>query len=113
MSEQISQYLRISAPSSTAVKYTVSSSARRPAKAITVFRHTLRVVVAFYALLALVAKLELTFSAGLSFSTNIVLNLALFSGVLKVVIHSLEWWVLLVTSLLTVYVCIQRGHIGW
>lgn len=113
MSEQVSQYLRVSSPSSTAVKYTVSSSTREPTMVITVIKYALRVAVAFYAVLALIAKLELTFSAGLSFTTTILLKVSLLNGLLQAVLDSLEWWVVLVTSFFTLYLCVRRGNIGW
>lgn len=109
MADSTSQYLRVSSPSATAVKYTVSSRPNEPAKVVSAIRYVIRIVAVVCALLALIAKLEVhIFATGI----HTLLSLTLFGGILQSIIDGLEWWILLITSFLTLYLCIRRDHTG-
>lgn len=112
MSEHISQHLQISSPSSTAVDFTISSRTRKSAKAVTLVRHILRLIVASYTALATITKLQMTFSTGINQYVDYLLQASLLSSFLRLIIDSAPWWVLSVTSLLTLYLCVKRDYTG-
>jgi len=112
MSETTSQHLHISSPSNTAVIYTISSRTREPAKFVTILRHTFRIVVAFYTTLATVAKLQLTFASEIDQVVEQMLDVTLMQGFLRLIIDHAQWWVMCLTSLLTLYLCVKRDYTG-
>lgn len=112
MSEHISQHLQISSPSSTAVEFTISSRTRKSAKAVTLLRHALRLIVASYTFLATITKLQMTFSTGTNQYIDYLLQASLLNSFLRLIIDSAPWWVLSVTSLLTLYLCVKRDYTG-
>ena len=109
---EISQYLKITSPSSTAVQYTVSSRPAKPRLIVTALKHAFRLVVAFYTLLATIAKLQATFRLGVSPIVEEALDTTLLSNVLRFVIENVQWWILCTTSLITLYLCIRRDYTG-
>lgn len=114
MSEQISQHLHVSSPSQTAVKYTVSSRTRQPPIAVTVLKHILRVVIAFYAVLATTTKLQITSSNANEIHPYIQLCLqwTLMDQFFYSTIDKVEWWTVLATTALTLYLCMRRDYVG-
>lgn len=113
MDDQTSDHLRISSPSNTAVKYTISSRTREPAKFVVILRHALRIIVAFYTTLATIAKLQLTFAFEIDQTVEQLLDITLMSGFVRLVMDNAQWWVLCITSLLTLYLCVRRDYTGW
>lgn len=112
MSEDISQHLRVSLPSNTAVEFTISSRLKEPAKAIVLLRHALRLIIASYTALATIAKLQLTFSTGISQQIDDLLQASLLDSFLRLIIVNAAWWILSITSLLTLYLCVKRDYTG-
>ncbi len=113
MAEGTSEHLRVSSSSSTAVKYTVSSRTREPARLVTILRHIFRIVVAFYTILATIAKLHLTFSSEIDESIEMLLDVTFMHGYLQLIVDDTQWWALCITSLLTLYLCVKRDYTGW
>ena len=101
--EVTSQHLRISSPSSTAVRYTISSRANGPSKVVIFLRHVFRIVVAFYTALATTAKLQLTFASDIDPAVEELLQLTMLHGFLRPIIDNAQWWLLCITSLVTLY----------
>lgn len=112
MSEQTSQHLRITSPSDTAVRYTVSSRTKEPSGAIIFIRHAFRAIVACYTILATIVKLQETFYDGISQSAERLLALSLMNGFLQSLIRNFQWWILCLTSLVTLYLCVRRDYTG-
>lgn len=110
MAESTSQHLRISSSSNTAVKYTVSSRTREPAKIVIILRHVFRLVVAFYTVLATLAKLQLTFMSEIDQHVKQMLDITLMHTFLRLIIDNAHWWVLCITSLITLYLCVRRDY---
>lgn len=112
MAESTSRHLRISSSSNTAVNYTVSSRSREPAKVVTILQHVFRIVVAFYTTLATIAKLQLTFGSEIDQAVEQLLNVTLLHGFLRLIIDNAQWWVLCITSLIALYLCVRRDYTG-
>jgi len=113
MAEETSEHLRVSSPSNTAVKYTISSRTRKPTKVLVFLRHAFRLIVAFYTVLATVTKLQLTFASEVDATVKTMLQMTLMSSILGLIIQNVEWWVLCITSLITLYLCVKRDYTGW
>ncbi|KAK5954104.1 hypothetical protein OHC33_004676 [Knufia fluminis] len=91
MDDQTTDHLRISSPSNTAVKYTISSRTREPAKFVVILRHALRIIVAFYTTLATIAKLQLTFAFEIDQTVEQLLDITLMSGFVRLVMDNAQW----------------------
>lgn len=113
MDEQPSQHLKITSPSSAAVKYTISSRAHEPALLVVLVKHLFRIIVAFYTVLATIAKLQRTFSSEINPVIAELLRLTLLNNFLLLIIDNAQWWVLCLTSLITLYLCVRRDYTGW
>lgn len=111
MPVQVSQHMSISSPSNTAVSYTVSSRTKTPARLLVYLQHSLRIIVAAYAIVATAAKLQLRFYSELSTHTELLVKWTLLDKFLQLT-TSVEWWVLSVTTLITLYLCVRRNYTG-
>jgi len=113
MAEQTSEHLRVASPSNTAVKYTISSRTREPAKFVSILRHVFRIVVAFYTTVATIAKLQMTLAREIDPDVEQILESTLLYRLLRLIIDNAPWWVLCITSLFTLYLCVRRDYTGW
>lgn len=112
MSEQISQHLRVSSPSPTAVNYTVSSRARHPSTAVTLLKHMVRVFIVFYAVLATLVKLQITLFDEVHTYVQLCCEWTLVEQFVHLITDKLEWWMLLMSTAVTIYLCLRRDYIG-
>lgn len=112
MSEQVSQHLRISSPSTTAVNFTVSSRTRQPPRALILMKHTLRLIVAFYAILVTLTKYQTTLLGEVQPYVETCLQWTLLEHFLRLIIDSFEWWTLSATTVLALYLCMRRDYTG-
>lgn len=112
MSEQISQHLRVSSPSPTAVNYTVSSRARQPSTVVILLKYLVRILIVFYAMLATLVKLQVTFYDEVHPYVQLCCQWTLVDQLLHLIIDKLEWWMLSISTALTIYLCLRRDYIG-
>lgn len=112
MSEQISQHMRISSSFKTAVSFTVSSRTKTPSKIVEYLQHTFRIIVASYAIFATIVKFQLTYYSELDLSVRLLLEWSLLDKFMHAIVGRVEWWMLSVTTLITLYLCIRRNYTG-
>ena len=108
-------YLKVRSPSPSSISYTASSISSPRSLLLNALRHSIRVVVSFYAILALLSKAQddgLMDAIDLSIPVPLLLHYSLIGDFIRGTAQSFNWWFLCFTSLLTLYLCLRRDYTG-
>src|SRR5271170_5217735 len=113
MFSRSSHRLSIRSPSSTTISYTVSDRLHPASRILTPLKHAIRVILISYVLLADLAKVQSSFNiSGLDSSVEILLNVSLIGSFIRGVAKSYDWWVLLLCTASTLWLCLRRDYTG-
>lgn len=102
--------LEIEAPSSTAINYVVTSKKQTP-RVFTAIGHVVRAAICFHALLPLIVKLQLEVrmqDGGIYL--DMLLQLTVLDSIVYATAKSAEWWMLVVGTLVTFWICLRRPY---
>jgi len=94
------------------VSYTASSRTKTPAKVLDYLQHSFRIIIASYTIVATIAKFQLTYYSELDWTVQLLVEWSLLDKFMHAIIGRVEWWMLSVTTLITLYLCIRRNYTG-
>lgn len=103
-------FLRITSPSPTAVKFTISSRASDTSFLVSTLRHGFRLFVVFYTVLCTIAKLQFTIPI-IEDELQSLLSFMVPEMVQRI-IEIVPWWVMGVICLGIVWFCVRRDYTG-
>ena len=103
-------FLRITSPSPTAVKFTISSRASDPSFLVSTLRHGFRLFVVFYTVLCTIANLQFTIPS-IEDELQSLLSFMVPDMVQRVV-EMVPWWVMGVICLGIIWLCVRRDYTG-
>ena len=105
-------HLQVEAPSSTAVNYVVTSKKHPSSRFITFAGHLIRTAVVFHAILLVLVKSN--FGDGKGHRDDgylgFLLQLTVLDSLITLIAVNLEWWVVILSSLTTFWLCLRRPY---
>lgn len=105
--------LTIDSPSPTTISYSVSNKRHPKSKLVARLRATARVVLISYAILIDLAKakanIDLRYASDY---IDLISKFSLTNPLVQLAASYVDWWILAVLTVITLYVCLRRNYTG-